>query len=499
MRFPPSLRLNIAANFAGKGWSVLMSIAFIPLYIHAMGAESYGLVGVFLMLTSTASILDLGFSTTLNREFARSHTIDPNPDRMRRLLRTFEIPYWGMGIAAAGCLALAAKAIADNWLQPVGLTADTVKLSLELMAVALALQWPSGLYSAGLMGLERQVVLNLLLTVFSTVKGVGSLVVLWWISPSIEAFLVWQGLINGLHALTLAVVLWHSIPSGDHPSFDWSLLQSTWRYTAGLAAISILGIVMSQFDKLILSQLLTLDQFGYYSLAWMLANSIAYLVGPVSSASFPRLVRIIADRDKGVQVLANAYHTICQAVSLLTLPVAAILIFFSHEVLQVWTSNTSLTAFTAPILSLLLVGTLLNVLVQTPFQLQVATGHTRLVVIINIVALLTMVPLTYTLTYALNAVGSALAWVVLNCGYVVICVPLIHRASLKGEFGRWFMRDFCTPIIISMTICGLSAFLKPTLSDFWTVIYILISGFAALICTFLSLPRLHRRILPEAA
>ena len=41
------LKKNIVANYFGQGWSVLMGVLFIPLYIKELGAESYGLIGFF--------------------------------------------------------------------------------------------------------------------------------------------------------------------------------------------------------------------------------------------------------------------------------------------------------------------------------------------------------------------------------------------------------------------------------------------------------------------
>ena len=38
---------NVLANFAGRAWSALMALAFLPLYIRFLGIESYGLVGIF--------------------------------------------------------------------------------------------------------------------------------------------------------------------------------------------------------------------------------------------------------------------------------------------------------------------------------------------------------------------------------------------------------------------------------------------------------------------
>ena len=65
------IKLNILANFAGKGWNALMLVALVPLYIRVLGIEAYGLIGFFTTLQAVFALLDLGLSTTLNRETAR--------------------------------------------------------------------------------------------------------------------------------------------------------------------------------------------------------------------------------------------------------------------------------------------------------------------------------------------------------------------------------------------------------------------------------------------
>ncbi|MDE2320337.1 MAG: hypothetical protein KGL31_00215 [candidate division NC10 bacterium] len=44
------VKRNIVANTLGKGWSMLMGLVFVPLYIKFLGMEAYGLIGFFATL-----------------------------------------------------------------------------------------------------------------------------------------------------------------------------------------------------------------------------------------------------------------------------------------------------------------------------------------------------------------------------------------------------------------------------------------------------------------
>jgi len=71
MKSTPLVRHNIIANFAGKAWHGIFSLAFVPIYIKIMGVEVYGLLGIFLSLSALVALLDMGLSATLNRELSR--------------------------------------------------------------------------------------------------------------------------------------------------------------------------------------------------------------------------------------------------------------------------------------------------------------------------------------------------------------------------------------------------------------------------------------------
>ena len=65
------LKRNLIANYLGQGWTAIMGLVFIPLYIKYLGIESYGLIGLFGVLQAWLSLLDMGMTPTLSREMAR--------------------------------------------------------------------------------------------------------------------------------------------------------------------------------------------------------------------------------------------------------------------------------------------------------------------------------------------------------------------------------------------------------------------------------------------
>ena len=489
------LKRNVIANFVGNFWIGLVSLAFVPLYIHFLGVEAYGLMGLFISLQALLSILDLGISTTLNREIARLSALANAARDMRNLVRTLELIYWGVGAGLGVALVALAPFLAHHWLRGEYLSPDALQRAVVLMGIAVGFQWPSSFYSGGLQGLQRQVLLNLVTAGAATVRAGGAALILWLVSPTIQAFFGWQIMASALQTVAAGWSLWRCLPEPDYrPTFQHRWVSSVWRFAAGMSGISILALTLTQLDKLVLSKALTLQAFGYYTLASTAAYSLYRLIGPVFSAFFPRFSRIVSDGDQAS--LVELYHRGCQLMSVLVLPTALILALFSREILILWTGNAMLATETHLILTLLAVGTALNGLMNLPYALQLAYGWTRLAFITNLVAVAVLVPLLLWVTSVYGGVGAAAIWVVLNAGYVLITVQVMHRRLLRGEQRRWYVEDIGLPLAAAVVTAGLGRSLITTQSSrFSMLLGIAVVSLLTVAAAAIAAPSIRRHML----
>jgi O-antigen/teichoic acid export membrane protein len=359
---------------------------------------------------------------------------------------------------------------------------------MAFMGLVIAVQWPSSLYDGGLTGLQRQVLLNVIRATSATVQHAGAVLVLWFVSPTIVAYFAWQIAVAVVQTAALRLALWRVLPPSEEPSVVRSaILRRHWHFAAGMTGISILGIILTQADKIVLSKYLTMEAFGYYALAANLAGALLFMVAPIFSAVFPRLTQLFSAAD-GTEELRALYHRTCQGVSALVLPAASILIVFPHEVLLLWTRDQAVAAHSAPLLRVLAIGTSLNALMFAPFLAQISSGWTRLSLLKNVVAVAIVIPLMLWMVSAFGAMGGALSWLLLNLGYVVFEIPLMHRRILPGEMGRWYRTDLALPVGIVALVSGASRLLMPRLSQPLTAAWIVATAGLALAVTSAVLP-----------
>jgi O-antigen/teichoic acid export membrane protein len=440
-----SLKKNLVANYIGQGWQALMGLAFVPLYIRYLGVEAYGLIGIFALLQAWLTLLEMGMKPALGREMARFTAGAHNAQSIRDLLRSIEL----IGIAIAGAVGLGIWAasgwLATHWVRVKNLPVEVVAHAFAVMGLVAALRFIEDIYVSSIAGLQRQVLQNIVTSIMATTRGLGAVALLVWVSPTIEAFFLWQGLISVMTVALFSGVVHHILPPAPVPSrFSGSALLGIWRFAAGMMTITFLALLLTQVDKILLSRLLTLESFGYYALAWALANALNMLAMPITGAFYPRFTELAANGDD--LALRALYHQGAQLVTVLNGSAAMMLMVFSDRILRLWTGNPVLTQHVAPVMLVLALGMMFSGMMAIPYQMQLAHGWTSLTIKINIVSVGLLVPAILLVAPAHGAIGTAWVWVTLNVGYVLFEIPLMHRRFLRAEKWRWYRQDTALPL-----------------------------------------------------
>src|SRR5579871_2635660 len=213
---------NIIANFLGQGLRALFALAFVPLYIRYLGIESYALIAIFTLLLAWLSIFDTGLRATLSREMARFAGGALDPTAIRDVLRTVEVLVLAFGLLSALAIGSLSGYLAA-WVHPEHLPPQTVRLAFAAMGVVVMLTFSEGMYLGCLSGMQRQVLENAIMTVFGTVRSCGAVLVIAFISPTIEAFFVWQALVSLMSISVAAATVYSVLPTGRRaarPSWD---------------------------------------------------------------------------------------------------------------------------------------------------------------------------------------------------------------------------------------------------------------------------------------
>ncbi|MDD5462885.1 MAG: oligosaccharide flippase family protein [Methylococcales bacterium] len=440
-----SLKKNVIANYLGQGWVALMGLAFIPLYIKYLGIEAYGVIGIFALLQVWLGLLDVGMTPALSREMALFTGGAHSAQSIRDLLRSIEIVVLGMAVLVASGIWAASGWLASDWLKVEKLPMGTVAQAFTIMGVISALRFIENIYRSCIVGLQKQVALNIINSIMATLKGLGAVGILIWVSPTIEAFFLWQGMISILTLGMFIYIVYHTLPTTDQKGrFSLPALKGIRRYAAGMVGHAFLSLLLTQVDKILLSKLLPLEAFGYYSLAAIVAGALFTLVFPITQGFFPSFSKIVANQNQ--TQLIRIYHKSTQLATVIMGSAAIILMVFAEPILHLWTHNATLALRSAPLVSLLALGNLLNGLTWIPYQAQLAYGWTSFTIKVEIICVAVIVPAIFWVAPLYGAIGVACIWVVLNAGIFFIGYQFMFRKILSGEKWRWYFQDTLIPL-----------------------------------------------------
>ena len=434
----------------------------VPLYLKYLGIESYGLIGFFTTTLAVLSLLDMGLSTTINREVARFLALG-ELHKAAKLLHTLSVVYWFTALFIIVLIVVLAPYIAEYWLKSKQFTAETMTNVIMLMGLVAACRWPVGLYQGALMGAQRQAVSSGLNIAMSTFGSLGAFIVLAFVSPTIQAFFVFQAFLGIIYAISMRWIAWRIVGWSGSLKFDVNEFKRIWRFSAGMGAISLISLILTQLDKIMLSKMVGLVEFGHYALATVVVSSLAILIMPLFNVVYPRLSALVATNE--LDELTQTYRLATRLLAAFLFPIAVLLVVYSEDLVLIWTGNAEIAKNVAPVISLLAIGSALHGVMYMTYALQLAYGLARLILTISSILVVLLFPLIIIFVLKFGALGGAMAWLLLHILYLFLGTWLTHRTVLKGLGPRWLIQDVGIPLMISVLIGMVSYYITQSMNS----------------------------------
>lgn len=279
----------------------------------------------------------------------------------------------------------------------------------------------------------------------------------------------------------------------DEVIVDKAAIRKILIFTLTIAFTSAVWVIITQTDKLILSKLLKLSEFGYYSLAVQVAGGVTLLAGPIGAAILPRLTKLEAEGDH--RGLLNIYSNATQFVVIAGGTVSLILIFFAKQVLYVWTGNLILTNKVAPYLILYTVGNFLLSIAAFPYYLQFAKGNLKFHLYGNIGFVIVLIPTLVIVVNNFGGLGAGYVWIGVNALYLFIWIPFIHNHFVKGLNAKWYVEDILKIIYPPLIISILFFYCLPPTSNRLYACFQLCSIAASIMIAFIITSKKLRQVI----
>lgn len=187
-------------------------------------------------------------------------------------------------------------------------------------------------------------------------------------------------------------------------------MRELWKAVATMSAATWLGALSVQMDKILVSKMVSIEQFGYYTIAATVATGLLQIVYPIMQAALPIAVQL---RDEGL-ALRRLSMRLSGVLVLMVVGGGLGFTMLGKWALALWLKDSFTVEIVHPILALLLVGTGLNALYNVGYMHWVVHQKTQKIMQVNALALVLSVLLIPPLVIAYGPIGAAFGWLTIN-------------------------------------------------------------------------------------
>ncbi|MDA8454600.1 oligosaccharide flippase family protein [Acidovorax sp. GBBC 3334] len=419
-----SLERNILANYVGTGAVALAPILALPWYLAALGPRQFGFVGFVTTLQAVLNLLDAGMGQALVREVSlRAAGEGIAKPRTATLLYGFERFYWALALLAGLGLALLAGPIARHWLHLDGASLASGHMAVFGAAAIFAAMFPGSLYRSLLVGTEHQVVLNKILFGATLLRHGGAVlaVTLW---PSLATYLAWHMAAGLLETALRGRAAWAATGTRRRDArWQGDVIRQAWPAIAGLAVASGLGALTMQLDKVLLSSLIPIADFGYYVIASSAAGGMLLLTYPLMQAALPRALRLKDDPG----ALQRLYLRLAVAIAVIAASGMAAYTAIGPLMLRWWLKDAHAAAVVHPLLGWLLAGAILNAFYNIGYTHWLVRGKVHRIFQINLLTGALCLLVIPFMVARFGAVGATSGWLLINLVGLAASLPGLFR------------------------------------------------------------------------
>lgn len=440
---------NLIANSLNQGVSFLTNILAVPIYLSQLGVEQYGLVGFAIVVQTWVNLLEVGMSGTLGREMTRLMIGDVSEASVHSFVRSLDWLFLGVLIALPGLGWMSRSLWAQDWFTnhtlPPALINECVVLIIALAGVRLA----GTLYRGGLMGLDRQVFVSGISIAGSITRLVLPLPFIWAV-PDVRIVIGAWLAISFVELIVLRLSLSQAFSTRFHwRHFSIAELRQRAQLWASIGYLSVAWTAITQTDKLVLSRVMPLADYGRFTLVMILSNAVLTIATPISFAFQPRITSAATrgDREELAQLVRNSTRIMMVLMVGPAIAMAAV----PRATIFAWTGNLRAAEATSAYLGPYVLGSALVSFAGIAYAIQYAFGDLKLHVRAYTIFAVILIPAEIVVAARFGPLGASWLWLALNFLTLIFYCPLVFHRFLPRETRQWFIFIIAPPALASAT------------------------------------------------
>jgi O-antigen/teichoic acid export membrane protein len=418
---------NVALTFGSQALMIVAGVVAVPLLIHQLGTERFGILTLAWVVIGYANVFDLGLGRALTKLTAEKLGAGRESD-IPLLFWTALILLALFGLAGSIVVAALSPWLVDGVLNiPEGLE-DETRTTFFLLAGSIPFVLVSSALRGSLEARQR----------FDLTSAVNvSLSVLSYFGPVLLSLLS-----RNLAVAVSAVVLSRLIACGvnlwlclrvdpalrEDRQFRREHARPLLSFGGWVTVTSIVGPFVTTVDRFIIGALMTASAVAYYATPYEVVRQLLVVAMSFSTVLFPAFSTTIGiDRARAEALFARGTRAVFIALFPLTLTV----VVFAEEILDVWV-GAEFAAQSTEVMQWLAAGILMNGLAYVAYGM-VQSSRPDLIAKILMCEVPVYLLVFWLLVRELGVEGAAIAWALrVTVDAAILYAVLYRRLGLIG-------------------------------------------------------------------
>ena len=401
-----TLGKNTIWNLIGQAAPALAAVFTVPILIHGLGTERFGVLTLIWLIVGYFSIFDLGLGRALTQLLADRLGRDDH-DAVAPLVWTAMGLMAALGLLGTGIAAIVAPNVQHALKAPASLRVETLD-SIYLLALSIPLVVSTAGFRGILEARQRFDLANMVRLASGVFTYVGPVLALLF-SPSlvpITAVLVLGRLATWVAYLMMCI---HELPKlRERVAFQRDYVSPLLKFGGWMTVSNLIGPILVYLDRFLIAAILGAAAVAYYVTPFEIVTRLLLLPWALSGVLFPSLASsFVQNRGRSGRLFSLGIR----ASGLSLFPFVLLVIAFAHEGLALWVGEP-IASHSTSVMRWLAIGVFVNGIVQVPFSTIQAVGRPDLTAKIHLIELPLYLPTLWWMAHHQGINGAAIAWMV---------------------------------------------------------------------------------------
>jgi O-antigen/teichoic acid export membrane protein len=397
------LAWNSLLNALGQGAPAVVAVFAVPVLVHALGLERFGILSLAWIVVGYFSLFDFGLGRALTQVVAERRAAGDQAGVNAVVVACLS------AMLGLGLVGFIAAEVASPWL-----VQDTLKITPALRAEALtafrilAAGVPIVIMGAGLRGAleayERFDLVNAIRAPLGVANYLGPMLLLPFTHrlPAVVSVLV----IARALSLAATVVCYRRVvgPFRRTSITADGVLPVVLRSGSWMTVSNLVGPIMTYADRFVIGRLMSAAVVAVYSAPFDMVSRLMIVPAAVTSTLFPAFAG-----NENKRHTADLFARGLMMTSLGLFSVTLVVVLFAHEGMALWL-GADFANRSAGVLQILAIGVFINCFAQIAFALVQGVGRADLAARANLAEVPFYLGLVWWLVESRGLEGAALAW-----------------------------------------------------------------------------------------